>query len=87
LTVDHDPRTRRRRELIVTAALAVLLGGGIFFFALLLFGQFLFAILAVVAVMALAGLFHYLTWGRAEERRTASPPPGEEPGRGPGWRF
>jgi hypothetical protein len=85
--MNGNPATRRRRELIATIGLSLLVGGAILFLALLILGQFLLAMLVVIGVMAVVGVLHYFTWGRAHARQTTSPPPHQEGGRGPGRRF
>ena len=59
-----DDRSQRRRELVVLSALTVLAGTGIFFFFLLTTGGLIFAILAALGAMTLAGVVHYCLWGR-----------------------
>ncbi len=85
--MNDNPATRHRREMIATIGLSLLVGGAILFLALLILGQFLIALVAVLGVMAVVGALQYFTWGRAHARQTIGPPPKEEGRRSPGRRF
>jgi hypothetical protein len=58
----------RRRETVVTLTLTTVVGIGMFLFLQLIGGAFVLSFLVTAAALTMAGVFHYLVWGRAFSR-------------------
>ena len=72
-----NPHSSARSTFLTFLMLTLLAIGGFVFF-LGLFGPFAIAFLVIVGVMCLAGLCHYLMWGRSMSQEVAAEQEDEE---------